>query len=158
MHSKDPSKGASAERVRIGRRQFLKRATTVGAVAAGFPYIVPSSALGFADTPAPSERITLGLIGLGRMMGNHHGTFLNNNATQILAVCDVEARRVAAYKQKTEEHYAKASPDGSYKGCDTYGDFRELCARPDIDAVVIATPNHWHTLTAITAPKKGKDI
>ena len=77
---------------------------------------------------------------------------------RVAAVCDVDSNRVANAKKTVESHYAKQSPGGSYKGCKTFGDYRDLVARDDIDAVCIATPDHWHVLPAIAAAKAGKDI
>ena len=77
---------------------------------------------------------------------------------QILAVCDVDSWRLANAKQQVEEAYAKNSPSGSYKGCDTYKDFREILARKDIDAVMISTPDHWHVPMALAALEAGKDV
>jgi predicted dehydrogenase len=139
------------------RRTFLKQAgLTVGAV--GFPTVIPSRALGLAGSVAPSNRITLGFIGMGRMAKGHLGSFLNDADVQVLAICDVERGRREAQAKRVEDHYGQRDKDGSYKGCDAYNDFRVICARNDIDAMVIATPNQWHALTAIEAAKNGKDI
>jgi predicted dehydrogenase len=77
---------------------------------------------------------------------------------RIVAVCDVDSKRVKHAQQLVEKHYSKQSQNGTYKGCATYGDFRDLVAREDIDAVSVVTPDHWHTLPAIAAAKAGKDI
>lgn len=77
---------------------------------------------------------------------------------QVIAVCDVDSKRVKHAQQLVETHYGSQSRDGNYKGCAEYKDFRELVARKDIDAVTISTPDHWHTLPAIAAAKAGKDI
>jgi predicted dehydrogenase len=146
------------ERVRIGRRQFIRRATAVGAMATGFPFVISSSALGFGGTTPPSNRITLGLIGMGKQMGGHLGTFLGMDDVQVLAVCDVEALRLEVARKTTDDSYAQKTSSGTYKGCSAFKDFRELCARPDIDAVVVATPNQWHSIPVITAAKEGKDV
>lgn len=139
------------------RRHFLKRAA-FAAGAVGFPTIVPSSALGLAGTTAPSNRITLGFIGMGKMAKGHLGSFLNDEDVQVLAICDVERGRREQQAKRVEDHYAQRNDNGSYKGCMAYNDFRQICTRYDIDAMVIATPNQWHALTAIEAAKNGKDI
>jgi len=77
---------------------------------------------------------------------------------QVIAVCDVDSKRVKYAQQLVETHYGSQSRDGNYKGCAGYKDFRELIARKDIDAVTISTPDHWHALPAIAAAKAGKNI
>ena len=139
-------------RTHVSRRQFLKGAAAAVAV----PYLVSASALG-GDAPAPSERIALGVIGTGGQGRGVMGGFLGLAACQVVAVCDVnKARRLEAKKQ-VENHYA-ARKDADYKGCADYNDFRELLARKDVDAVLIATPDHWHAIPAIEAAKAGKDM
>jgi predicted dehydrogenase len=141
----------------VNRRQFLKRAAAASA-AVGFPYIVPSSAYGAAGHVAPSNRLTLGFIGMGKMMGGHLGNFLGRTGVQVLAVCDVESVRLMKSQHRVDDHYTKHLGKGSYRGCAAYKNFLALVAHKDIDAVVIATPDHWHTLTSIAALKSGKDV
>jgi predicted dehydrogenase len=133
----------------INRRRFLH---TAAAVTAG-PLILP--ARGRGQAPA-SERITLGFIGVGKMGLGHLGSFAGMDDVQVLAVCDVVQERRNAAKKIVEDRYAKAK--APYKGCDTYTDFRQLLDRKDIDAVVIATPDHWHALPAVHAARAGKHI
>jgi len=134
------------------RRGFLKTAALAGAA----PFILHSNL--WAAPTAPSRQFTLGFIGLGKQgNGLLHGC-LPRNDVRVLAVCDVDTTRRNLAKNAVEKQYADAAKSGTYKGCDTYGDFRELLARPDIDAVVIATPDHWHALIAIAAANAGKDI
>jgi len=128
---------------RLSRRRFLGHA----ACAAGFPYVVRSSALGLAAAAAPSERITVGLIGAGGRMGGVAGGFRACRDAQILAVCDVWA--------PARERMATAL---GVPAASRYRDFRELVARDDIDAVAIATPDHWHVLQSIAAVQAGKDV
>ncbi|MHC4638213.1 MAG: Gfo/Idh/MocA family protein [Planctomycetota bacterium] len=146
-----------SQKQNINRRQFLGKAAGIGTGALVFPYFVPSSALGKSTGVAASERITLGLIGLGIRGGTHIRSFLEYDQAQIVAVCDLFKSRREAKKKQIEDRYALAR-GGRYKGCDTYSDFREMLARKDIDAVVISTPEHWHSLTMIAAAKAGKDI
>jgi predicted dehydrogenase len=120
-----------------------------------FPAIVPASVFGAA---APSERITVGCIGVGRMGNGDLGEALGFQHVQVVAVCDLDSRRAQLAQKRVESTYAKRSGGGDYKGCAVYGDFRELVARSDIDAVQIATPDHWHTLLALAAARAGKDI
>ncbi|MGD2175601.1 MAG: Gfo/Idh/MocA family oxidoreductase [Candidatus Brocadiaceae bacterium] len=120
------------------RRSFLK--TTAATIAA--PFVVSARALG-ADAPPPSERITMGFIGVGNR-GRGLAGMGRRGDTQTLAVCDVNRARI--------EQFA------SDKSITLYNDFRELLARDDIDAVGIGTPDHWHAIPVIEAAKAGKDI
>lgn len=142
--------------VSMDRRGFFKAAA--GAVAAvGFPYVVPSSVFAQGDQRPPSERITLGFIGCGKQSQHLTRSFLNSPGTHVVAACDVDKLKLARNKKMVEGHYAGRN-GGSYKGCDTYGDFRDLLARSDIDAVVISTPDHWHAVNVIESCKAGKDV
>ena len=139
-------------RLEVSRRGFLRMA---GAAAVGFPYLVSSSALGAAGSTAASERITLGFIGAGKQSKHLMQSFLSSPGTQVLAACDVDKLKLARGKGIVEDHY---KGKGRSDECKDYGDFRELLGRADIDAVVIATPDHWHAITAIESAKAGKDI
>src|SRR5262249_23211219 len=105
-----------------------------------------------------SDRITLGFIGVGTMGRGHLGSFLGRPEVQVVAVCDVVAERRESAQKMVEDKYGKEKEKGSYKGCQAYNDFRELLARKDINAVVIATPDHWHVIPCIQAAQAGKDI
>jgi len=135
---------------RLDRRSFLKAAAVASA-----PFILPSSV--WAAATKPNGRITLGFIGVGIQARGLMGGFLGKSETQVVAVCDVDTTRRNDAKKRVDDFYAKKN-DASFKGCDAYNDFRELLARKDIDAVVIATPDHWHAYIAIAAAKAGKDI
>jgi predicted dehydrogenase len=136
------------------RRRFLGTA----AASAAAPWIIPSSAWGRGDTPPPSERITMGLIGSGDMGGaNLHG-FLRKPEVRVLAVCDPDRSRRTAMRNRVESFYAEGARSGLYAGCDDYNDYRDLLARRDIDAVIIATPDHWHALHVVAAARAGKDL
>ncbi len=136
----------------ISRRRFVQG---VGATAVAAPMIVPRSVFGGEEKAAPSERITLGFIGMGKMNRGHLGRFLGYGDCQVLAVCEVDTTRREHAKKTVDDRYSK---DGTYKGCDAYNDHREIIARGDIDAVVIATPDHWHTHPIVDACKAKKDI
>jgi len=155
---------------KLDRRDFLKRNTAVSIAAVfGIPALVPSSVRG---RRAPSNRINMGFIGVGGMGTNNLDGFLAKDEVQVLAVCDVEkgsdqyghwynkggslGREPA--QQRTNAYYARLKDRGIFRGCDGYVDFRELIARKDIDAVMIATPDHWHAIPAIMAAEAGKDI
>jgi predicted dehydrogenase len=133
------------------RRQFIKAASA--GIAA--PFILPSRV--WSAETAPNSRINLGFIGVGKMNSGHLANFLKREETQVVAVCDVDTTRRENAKKTVEEAYGKAA-GADYKGCAAYNDFRELLARKDIDAVVIATPDHWHAYIGVAAVKAGKDV
>lgn len=131
----------------FSRRRFL--AVTGLAVAA--PTIIPSSALGLGGKTAPSERITMGIVGWGMMgPGNTRG-LLGQSDCQIVAACDLDKGPLKAAVDTVNGHY-------SNKDCKPYHDYREMMARKDIDAVMIAVPDHWHALLATEAARNKKDI
>jgi predicted dehydrogenase len=137
------------------RREFLRTTGTAAAAAAAAPFIVPSRVWG-ADT-APNSRINIAHIGVGTQGRGLMSGFLGKSECQVVAVCDVDTTRREDAKKKVEETYAKKA-GADYKGCAAYNDFREIIARKDIDAVVIATPDHWHAFIAIAAVNSGKDV
>jgi predicted dehydrogenase len=114
------------------------------------PVVVPSSVFG---QNAPGERITVGCIGVGRMGMGDLKEALGFKQVQVVAVCDVDAQRVKNAQATVDSRYGERSA-----GCAGYGDYRDLLARDDVDAVQIATPDHWHALPAIAAARSGKDI
>ncbi|MFB3829594.1 MAG: Gfo/Idh/MocA family protein [Bryobacteraceae bacterium] len=126
----------------IERRSFLK-GTAGGALA---------SAAGRAERrPAPSDRVVIGLIGAGVRGRDHHLRFLAANPrVEIAAVCDVDRQRA--------DFAAQVAARARRKAPLVFGDFRELLARKEIDAVVISTPDHWHSIIAIQAMEAGKDV
>ncbi len=136
------------------RRQFLAHTLAAsGAVLA--PTLVPSAVFGAAGTTAPSERLTMGLIGVGCMGRGHLRRLVDDPSIDLLAVCDVDRlRRDEAYNT-VKNTYAGRKATVS---CTAYNDYREILARPDIDAVVIVTPDHWHTPMSIEAARAGKDV
>lgn len=133
------------------RRRFLK--TAAASVAA--PFILPSRV--WSAETAPSSRVNLGFIGVGKMNSGHLGNFLGRDDVQVLAVCDVDTNRRENAKKRVDDAYSKKA-GAEYKGCAAYNEFEQLLARPDIDAVVIATPDHWHAACGIAAVKAGKDV
>jgi len=144
----------------IRRRGFLKRLGAVAGAAVAAPAIVPGSALGAEGRPAPSERIAVGMLGVGRQayVVNLKRQFLTMPDVQVVAVCDVDRWRLQEGKNLVETSYAAAKPSGRFSGCAASGDFREVLARDDVDAVMISTPDHWHVPMAIAAAEAGKHV
>src|ERR1035437_11076331 len=134
------------------RRNFLK----MGAAAAiSFPTILPSSVFG---QMAPSNRINVGAIGVGRLSRGHDlpGIWQYDDA-RIIAVCDLDSNRVEAGKALINATYAKKTGK-DYDGVTGYRNYHDLLANKDIDAVVISTPDHQHAITAVAAVRAGKDV
>ena len=146
------------KRRRINRRSFLRTTSAAAAAAMAAPLAIPSAVLGGNGT-APSERITLGFIGMGRMGYVHVGLFAQRSDVQVLAVCDVQQIKREAAREAVEQRYSRREgARNAARGMALYNDFRELLARDDIDAVVIATPEHWHAVQTIEAVRAGKDV
>jgi len=136
----------------LSRRTFMhKTATVAGAFA--LPTIIPGSALGADGKVAPSNRITVAQSGLGVMGRGHTRRLAYDPSVQMLAICDVDRTRLAATQSVVGDAYANSNTS-----CDMYTDYREILARDDIDAMVIVTPDHWHTPQAMDAAKAGKDV
>ena len=134
----------------FNRRRFLQ-GVVVSAGAFGVPLPIASAAVAKEPSARASNKITIGCIGVGGMGTGNMRNFLGLPECRVVAVCD-------AYEQKRQR--AKDLVDAQYddKGCATYADFRELIARKDIDAVMIAPQDHWHALVATAAAKAGKDM
>ena len=122
----------------------------------GFPSIVPASVLG---KNAPSNKINIGQIGCGRIARQHDliDTMALNNAN-VMAVCDVDTNRMKDGKLLVDQFYQKEKEKANYKGTKMYEDYRKMLMNKDIDAVLISTPDHWHSQPAIEAAMAGKDI
>ena len=137
---------------RLDRRSFLRGATAAGGMLAAMPTIVPSSVLGRDGALAPSNQITVGFIGTGSH-GIHWNlrAYLQQPDARVLAVCDVDRNHLT--KAQTQVHQEYGNQD-----CSATKDFREILDRKDIDAVMISTPDHWHTLMSVMAVAAGKDV
>ncbi|MCR4411416.1 MAG: Gfo/Idh/MocA family oxidoreductase [Thermoguttaceae bacterium] len=131
---------------RCSRREFLRASAAVAV-----PWWVPGTALGLADRPAASDRVVLGYLGVGPRGLLNLREQMGCPGAQVVAVCDVWKHVREAAKQVVDRHYGNTD-------CAAYVDFREVLARDDIDAVGIATPDHWHVPMAIAAMKAGKDV
>ncbi|MBN1817526.1 MAG: Gfo/Idh/MocA family oxidoreductase [Sedimentisphaerales bacterium] len=135
----------------INRRAFLRRSAALSALVA-VPQIVPSSVLGKDGTVAPSEKITVGFIGTGgHGIGRNLRMYLPQPDAKVLAVCDVDSNNMVQAQKLVHEKYGN-------QDCAATKDFRDILARPDIDAVMISTPDHWHVLMSVMAIKAGKDV
>jgi predicted dehydrogenase len=141
----------------ISRRGFIQRIASASAAMAA-PTIVPSTVFGRGRGPAPSDRVTLGHIGVGGQGTGLLRGFLQLDGTQSLAVCDPFRSRREAAASEADASTAQRLGRPSAHACTAYNDFRELLDRPDIDAVVVATPDHWHVPVALTAVRAGKDV
>jgi predicted dehydrogenase len=140
------------------RRDFLSTAgkgLVATSVITGFPSIVPASVLGAFS---PANRINIGAIGNGRISRAHDLPGLwKHDTARIMAVCDLDSHRVEDARTLVNEYYAKKAGK-KYDGVSTYGNYQDLLANKDVDAVVISTPDHWHAIIAIHAVQAGKDV
>ncbi len=135
----------------MDRREFARKVTTIAAGAAGFPAILPGSALGLNGATAPSNRIVMGCIGTGGQGTFDMKAFLEESDARVVAVCDVDEAHAASARDIVNEKYGN-------KDCKVYADFRNLLADSGIDAVTVCTPDHWHALITVAAARAGKDI
>ena len=135
------------------RRRFIKTAAGLAAGSLAAPMILPRDLF---SANAPSKSLTMGFIGMGKQSRSLLHGFLDSKTVRVLAVCDVDTTRRTDAKKNVDNFYAKSSekPDP----CTGYGDFREIINRKDIDAVCIATPDHWHALITLAALRAGKDV
>ncbi|MCX5769740.1 MAG: Gfo/Idh/MocA family oxidoreductase [Candidatus Hydrogenedentes bacterium] len=145
------------------RRQFLRSSAALAAA----PILIPSSALGLNGAVPPSERIRMGFIGQGGQGSGHlfggawtyvPGGYAGRNDVQVMAVCDIRRERREKSCNAVNAAYAERFRQPGYNGCAAYNDFRELLARDDIDAVLMALPLHWHAVMAMYAARAGKDV
>jgi predicted dehydrogenase len=140
-----------SENNKVNRRGFLKTAAGVAAGAITIPYIVPSSVFGADGSVAPSNRLHVGMIGVGGQGTWDMRGFLDKSETLVVAVCDIDVKHQKLAKAETDLKYGNSD-------CKTYLDFRDVIARSDIDIISTAIPDHWHSIPAIMAAEAGKDI
>ncbi|MBX3747423.1 MAG: Gfo/Idh/MocA family oxidoreductase [Verrucomicrobiae bacterium] len=133
------------------RRSFLGRLGALAGGAVALPTFIPARALGRDGHTPPSDRITLGAIGIGGRGTHVLEAFLHEPGVQFVAICDVKANRRQAVKRMADTRYGNTN-------CATYRDLREFLARPDIDAVLIATGPNWHAPASILTARAGKDV
>jgi len=144
----------------ISRRKFIensaKSTVAVSAVFSGFPLIVPSTVFGES---APSEKINIGQIGFGRIASTHDlPETLKYDSARVIAVADTDSKRAGLGKAFIEDYYKRKTGKAGYVNVSIYDDYRKMLQNPDIDAVIISTPDHWHAQPAIEAALAGKDI
>lgn len=143
--------------LRLTRREMLRRtAAAAGTLTA--PFVIPAAALGKDGSTAPSNRITVGSIGVGRMGQGHFGIFAGYPDVQLVALSDVDPWRRNEATKALQGVYGTRQPSGLFHGFKAYNDFRELLDRDDIDAVIVATGERWHPAICVRAAKAGKDI
>lgn len=138
----------------ITRRSFLLNST----LAAGAFTIIPRKVMGGKKYVAPGYKINIGIIGTGIQSKGLFERFAELPDAQITACCDVDSKKLEQFRKKAELYYSAKTGINKYKGCKTFENYEELIAQPDIDAVGIFTPDHWHAIPAIAAIKAGKDI
>jgi predicted dehydrogenase len=135
----------------LSRRRFLQRAGATSLAGLAFPTTVPAAVRGGARGVAPGDKVAVALVGAGPQGQGVMKGFLAEEGARVVAVCDVKSDQLQMARELVNTHYQD-------KGCATYADFGEVLARRDIDAVIIATPDHWHVLIALAAVRAGKDI
>jgi predicted dehydrogenase len=132
------------------RRKFIKTSSAVA-----LPFILPSRV--WSADVKPGDTITMGFIGMGRQSRGLLSNFIRQDGIRIVAVCDVDSNRREAAKKTVDDHYKKQQPDVT-SDCAAYNRFEEIMERDDIDAVCIATPDHWHAIQTLAALRSGKDV
>ncbi|MGC8737949.1 MAG: Gfo/Idh/MocA family protein [Candidatus Hydrogenedens sp.] len=140
------------------RRTFMKNVLMGTAGISVAPMIIPSYVWGAEPSALPNERITVACIGVGGQGKYDMKAFLNLPEVQVVAVCDVDDNHAQEAQKIVNDFYAEKKNIPNYKGCDVYHDFRDVIARKDVDAVMIATPDHWHPIISIMSAQSGKDI
>ncbi|MCP9766466.1 gfo/Idh/MocA family oxidoreductase [Lacihabitans sp. LS3-19] len=138
------------------RREFLNKTAKAVAMGIAMPTIVPSSVFG---KNAPSNKINIGQIGCGRIARDHDMPgVLQHDIARVIAACDLDRNRLEDGKRKIDGFYAKKMSNDKYMDTKMYDDYREMLLNKDIDAVVISTPDHWHSQPAMEAALAGKHV
>jgi len=135
----------------ISRRQFIRLVSGSVAGLTAAQSLIPSSVLGFQQAVLPSEKVVMGCIGVGWQGTSNLQSFLRLPDVQVVAVCDVDENHLSNAKQVVDNQYGN-------QDCETYHDFQTLLERDDIDVVSLGLPDHWHSIPAIMAAERGKDI
>ncbi|NQT17413.1 MAG: Gfo/Idh/MocA family oxidoreductase, partial [Planctomycetes bacterium] len=138
----------SKSRILLSRRGFV----TGAAASLAVPTLIPRHVLGDENNAPANDKIVLGAVGIGKMMyGSHLPHFLKMPEVKIVAVCDVDTTRRETGKKRVDDAYGNTD-------CAMLTNHNDLVARDDVDAVVCATPDHWHAIVILDACKAGKDI
>ena len=136
----------------VNRRNFLRASSSISLGMA----LMPNSAM-LGRRVAANDRIAIAMIGCGKMASDYHlSELLKQPDVQVAAVCEVDQTRREIFQNRVNQHYSTEKRD--YRGCDAVIDYREVIGREDIDAVCIATPDHWHAIPLIQACQAGKDV
>ncbi len=154
----------------MNRREFLKASAAATAAGLVLPMLPSCATAPKVRRPAPSQRINMAMIGFGTIAHSSCMNFLGDERVQMVAVADpisdlpnygykgeLRGGRLVG-KKKIEDYYAEQAKGGKFRGVKVYEDFREMLEREDLDAVYIATPDHWHCAAAVIAARKGKHI
>ncbi|WP_298350757.1 Gfo/Idh/MocA family protein [Runella sp.] len=143
----------------MNRRDFVGKAATALAGITILPrYVLGGTRPDGSRYIAPSDIISLGFIGTGKQGKGLINSFLGTNESRIVAISEVYKAKAQLAQERIKSNYEKNPQLGTYSEVPVYTDFRELLARKDVDAVVIATPDHWHAAMAVRAAEAGKDI
>lgn len=137
--------------MKTNRRNFLKAASALSAA----PFLLPATI--HAAEKKPNERLGMGFIGMGKQNRGLLHNFLQQPGVRVVGVCEVDKTRRDAAQARVNEFYT-GRPELGAPDCAAYNDYRELIARDDIDAVCIATPDHWHAVQVIAALEAGLDV
>mgnify|MGYP000847799344 CR=1 FL=1 len=141
----------------VSRRRFLKRTGLFAGIVIS-PAVVPRNVLGGNGIASPNERVNVAIIGCGLMGRGHVHRLAGDKAFEVLAVCDVDKQRRDEALDIVKGFYSSRNIEGKTSDVKAYNDYREILIREDIDAVLIATPDHWHSLMSVEAAKVGKDV
>jgi predicted dehydrogenase len=136
------------------RRKFLQQS----ALAAAAITIVPRHVLGGKGFTAPSEKINIGVIGTGKLANGYWKNFAKLPEIHVMAACDVYQAKLQKFKEAVDQYYAEIAGNSNYSECKIFSDFNELIGLNEIDAVIVATPDHWHAIPSIAAMEAGKDV